>query len=105
MAPHNCDSVIHALSQLIPMWRKELLENMLLSMNFISLARDKKELPEIFVWRAVSAGLIYVSATGKSFQHIPTRKMVIGTISCPMSASLEETNYFSFLGSMQLCPG
>lgn len=49
MALHSCDSIIHVLSQLIPMCRKELLENMLLSVNFISLARDKMKLPEVFV--------------------------------------------------------
>lgn len=41
MAPYSCDSIIHVLSQLSPMWRKKLLENMLLGVNFILLASDK----------------------------------------------------------------
>lgn len=41
MALGSCDSIIHVLSQLLSMRMKELLGNMLLSVNFISFARDR----------------------------------------------------------------
>lgn len=40
-APGSCGSIIHVLSQLLPMRVKELPGNVLLGVNFISLARDK----------------------------------------------------------------
>lgn len=40
---------------------------MLLGVNFIMLVTDKMKLPEIFVSKAISAGLIYISVTVKKF--------------------------------------
>lgn len=40
---------------------------MLLSVDFILLVTGKMKLPEIFVSKAISAGLIYISVTAKKF--------------------------------------